>query len=102
MPASPHCARPGCGGSRAAWLTYDYGDRTVWLDPPEAEPGGSSLALCPAHADRLRVPLGWACRDRRRPGGPAGSPGGPAGSPDGAAGSPDGPEPGSAWPAVAV
>lgn len=89
MPASLHCARPGCGGSRAAWLTYDYGGRTVWLDPPDVEPGGSSLALCPAHADRLRVPLGWTCRDRRDR----------APSP---AGSPQGPEPGSARPAVTV
>jgi hypothetical protein len=88
MLASPGCARPGCGGVLAAWLTYDYGGRTVWLDSPDAEPDGTSLALCPAHADGLRVPRGWTCRDRRVVP--------PAG------GDPVGPAPGPPRPAVAV
>jgi hypothetical protein len=65
MQGSPHCARPGCGGDVAAWLTYDYQTGTVWLDDPSNDAGGNRWALCSAHADGLRVPVGWARRDRR-------------------------------------
>jgi Protein of unknown function (DUF3499) len=66
MPGAPYCARPGCGGGVAAWLTYAYDVRTVWLDDPDSDGDGSRLALCQAHADRLGVPRGWSRRDRRR------------------------------------
>jgi hypothetical protein len=51
----------------AAKLTYDYGQRTVWLDPFDGEPGYGAWGMCAAHADSLRVPVGWARDDRRTP-----------------------------------
>ncbi|MHB1535090.1 MAG: DUF3499 family protein [Acidimicrobiales bacterium] len=59
------CARPGCQGPTAAWLTYDYAARRVWLDDAPGAAGGDHWALCAAHAGRLRVPRGWAQVDRR-------------------------------------
>lgn len=48
-------------------MTYDYGRRAVWLDLPGEEPDpAAALGLCVTHAERLRVPLGWATEDRRR------------------------------------
>ncbi|HZD66649.1 MAG TPA: DUF3499 family protein [Acidimicrobiales bacterium] len=64
------CIRPGCSAPASARLTYNYEARTVWLDDLVA--GGPSLAwaMCPSHADGLRVPRGWSRQDRRRrPGG---------------------------------
>jgi hypothetical protein len=65
MTATPHCARPGCGDPVAAWLTYDYAGRKVWLDDPGAGEGGHSWPLCWSHSERMRVPIGWVCHDRR-------------------------------------
>lgn len=62
---SQQCARPACGEDVAAWLTYDYGQQRVWLDDPQAAAGGNRWPICSAHANRLRVPLGWVCIDRR-------------------------------------
>jgi hypothetical protein len=62
------CARPGCQGPAAAWLTYAYGTRQVWLDDPGHRPGqvdGDRWALCAGHAARLKVPQGWSQVDRR-------------------------------------
>lgn len=46
-------------------MTYDYASRTAWLDDlaPESDP--NQYDLCPAHADRLAVPMGWSRTDRR-------------------------------------
>jgi hypothetical protein len=66
MTASTHCARPGCGGGVAAWLTYDYRERTAWLDDAETSSEGDRWALCSGHTEGFRVPRGWTCRDRRR------------------------------------
>jgi hypothetical protein len=79
MDASRHCARPGCLGPVTAWLSYDYGRSTAWLDPPLATGDGSHWGLCRDHADRLRVPVGWTCEDRRH--GAAPSHGGPTAAP---------------------
>ena len=59
-----HCAHPGCDGTVAAVLSYDYANRTAWLDVPATEGG---WALCDQHADGMSVPLGWALVDRRKP-----------------------------------
>ncbi len=64
MTSTGLCARPACGRPVAAWLTYDYGGRRVWLDdsragngvagapvgPPAAFPGGAVEAW-PGGAD---------------------------------------------------
>lgn len=47
-------------------LTYDYATRTVWLDPL-GEPVLGAWSVCAAHADGLKVPMGWGLHDRRRP-----------------------------------
>jgi hypothetical protein len=60
-----HCSRPGCASGPSATMTYDYASRTAWLDDlaPDADP--NQYDLCPAHAERLSVPVGWARTDRR-------------------------------------
>ena len=64
MERRPMCARPGCQGQTAAWLTYDYAGQQVWLDDVPL-PEGDQWALCSGHATRLRAPLGWTQVDRR-------------------------------------
>jgi len=46
-------------------MSYDYASRTVWLDDLASETDPNSYDLCPAHADRQGVPLGWNRTDRR-------------------------------------
>ncbi|HVA75554.1 MAG TPA: DUF3499 family protein [Acidimicrobiales bacterium] len=65
MDRRPLCARPGCQGTTAAWLTYDYSAQRVWLDDVPVEDGGDQWALCAGHAGRLRAPQGWTQVDRR-------------------------------------
>ena len=65
MDRRPLCARPGCQGLAAAWLTYDYAGRRVWLDDDSSESGGDQWGLCTSHAGRLRAPRGWVQLDRR-------------------------------------
>jgi hypothetical protein len=45
-------------------LRFDYGERTVMLDPlgPDSAPG--TYDLCFAHAARSTPPTGWTLRDR--------------------------------------
>lgn len=58
------CARPGCGETATATLSFQYATSTVWLDDLGAkEP--SSIDLCARHADRLAPPKGWTGEDRR-------------------------------------
>ena len=66
MPATArHCARPGCGAPATASLSYRYGERAAWLEDLLPEPEPSAHDLCPAHAEALRVPVGWTLDDRR-------------------------------------
>ena len=47
-------------------MSYQYASRTVWLYSPGHEPDEIvAWGLCDAHADRLRVPVGWSRTDRR-------------------------------------
>ena len=59
------CNRPACGTSAAASLTFQYGNRRVWLDDLYADPDPSMIDLCAFHADRVSVPVGWSGEDRR-------------------------------------
>ena len=65
MTGSVHCARPGCSDAPVAVLTYDYTERVAWLNDTGTPQAGSSWFLCIAHADSLRVPVGWTLDDRR-------------------------------------
>jgi hypothetical protein len=65
------CARPGCQAPAAAWLTYAYQTRQVWLDDA-SDGGGDRWPMCAGHAARLKVPQGWSQVDRRTGEGPAG------------------------------
>lgn len=65
MDKRPLCARPGCQGRTAAWLTYDYSAQRVWLDDEPSPHGGDEWALCSRHAAQLRAPRGWIQMDRR-------------------------------------
>lgn len=58
------CARPGCGASATAVLTFQYSTRTVWL-LDQGEPDPAAIDLCARHADRLSAPLGWTAHDHR-------------------------------------
>ena len=60
-----HCARPGCGSGATASLSYRYAERVAWLDDLSGEADPSIHDLCAAHADGLRVPVGWTLEDRR-------------------------------------
>jgi hypothetical protein len=62
---SRHCARPGCNAAAGATLTYDYNDRTAWVELLADEGHPMAYDLCAAHADSLSVPKGWALQDRR-------------------------------------
>lgn len=59
------CARPGCLAPAEATLSYNYRERTVWVDDLTPEPHPMLHDLCGDHAARLGVPLGWTRRDRR-------------------------------------
>lgn len=61
------CARPACGRPAIATLTYDYATSTVWLRELTDHKEAHGSDLCQTHADRLRVPVGWALDDRRTP-----------------------------------
>jgi Protein of unknown function (DUF3499) len=59
------CARPGCGDSATATLSYRYATSTVWLDDVAPEPDPSTYDLCRRHAAGLTVPHGWTLTDGR-------------------------------------
>jgi len=59
------CARPGCNGAAVATLTYDYANRTAWVERLSHEPHPMTHDLCARHADGLSVPQGWHLEDRR-------------------------------------
>ena len=48
-----------------AVLTYDYSERTAWLNDLGGPVEGTTWLLCITHADRLVVPVGWQLDDRR-------------------------------------
>ena len=48
MERRPLCARPGCQGQTAAWLTYDYAGQRVWLDDAPSARRGTSGRCAPA------------------------------------------------------
>jgi len=60
-------------------LRFDYGERTVMLDPlgPDSTPG--TYDLCFAHAARSTPPTGWSLRDRAPSPEPASEPPPPVG-----------------------
>ena len=64
-PVHRHCSRPTCAEPATATLTYQYADRSVWLDFLSDERDPHAYDLCRRHADRLRAPSGWAIVDRR-------------------------------------
>lgn len=61
------CGKQSCMRPALVALTYDYRDRTVWLDDlgPDADPRAG--LLCAACAERFTVPLGWQLHDRTSP-----------------------------------
>lgn len=46
-------------------MTFDYGDRAVWLDDLADEVIAAGYALCADHADRMTPPHSWTLTDRR-------------------------------------
>ena len=63
---SRSCARPGCGRTASATLSYAYADSIVWLEDLAPEGHPMIHDLCEAHANAVRVPRGWELRDERR------------------------------------
>lgn len=61
------CGKQSCARPALVALTFDYRDRTVWLDDlgPLADP--RSTLLCAPCAERFTVPLGWQLEDRTSP-----------------------------------
>jgi hypothetical protein len=62
---SRSCARPGCNQHATATLTYDYANRSAWLDRLTTEGHPMTHDLCDRHAGSLSVPRGWRLDDRR-------------------------------------
>lgn len=63
--SSRTCAKPGCHTSATATLTYDYANRTAWVERLHDEAHPMRYDLCREHADGLRVPQGWHHEDKR-------------------------------------
>jgi Protein of unknown function (DUF3499) len=63
--SSRMCAKPGCSTGASATLVYDYGSRTACVERLHDEAHPMDYDLCAAHAGGLRVPQGWALKDRR-------------------------------------
>ncbi|HBX79382.1 MAG TPA: hypothetical protein DEG43_17215 [Acidimicrobiaceae bacterium] len=63
---SRRCARPGCQRPAIATLSYNYGDGVVIIEDLHEHAHPMVHDLCAFHADRLSVPLGWACHDSRQ------------------------------------
>ncbi len=61
------CARPGCDEVASATMTYDYGNRSTWIDQLDPESSPAGYDLCVNHANSLGVPSGWTRTDRREP-----------------------------------
>jgi hypothetical protein len=59
------CARPGCHEVASTTLSYDYSNRSVWLESLTEEPHPMVHDLCDRHGDTLSVPRGWLLRDQR-------------------------------------
>jgi hypothetical protein len=53
------CDRPSCAQPARATLTYNYADRTVWLETLSDDDHPMIYDLCDLHAAGLRVPRGW-------------------------------------------
>lgn len=61
---SVSCIR--CPAPAASAMTFDYDDRSVWLEELTGAPEvGRIYSLCNSHADRLTPPMGWTLTDRR-------------------------------------
>jgi len=57
----------GCTERATVLLAYDPRTATAWLrDLVDAHPS-LGLSLCPMHAERTSVPMGWERVDERRP-----------------------------------
>jgi hypothetical protein len=59
------CERPACAAPAVASLTFDYATRAAWLDDLDDDHDPHAYDLCADHAERLTVPRGWTCDDRR-------------------------------------
>jgi hypothetical protein len=62
---SRQCARNGCGRTAVATLSYNYSQRSVWIEHAAPESHPSTYDLCADHADHLSVPRGWDLTDSR-------------------------------------
>lgn len=48
-------------------MRYDYGARSVWVEPLVHMPTpGAGYLMCSSHAARIVPPVGWGRVDRRR------------------------------------
>ncbi len=61
------CGRVGCGEPAATVLLMAPQDTQAWLVGLDHVSAREGVALCPDHADRISVPLGWSLTDDRAP-----------------------------------
>ncbi len=59
------CSRPTCAAPATSTLTYQYGERAVWVDDLTEDRDPHGYDLCDLHTQRLKVPAGWVLFDRR-------------------------------------
>ena len=54
-----------CAAPATSTLTYQYGERAVWVDDLTDVRDPHGYDLCDPHAQGLKVPAGWSLHDRR-------------------------------------
>ena len=54
------CSKASCSIDASSTLTYVYNDAQVVIGPLVATAQPHAYDLCPAHAARLTVPVGWS------------------------------------------
>jgi len=57
------CSR--CGSLANSVMSFNYGDRAVWLDDLVDPQQPYGYSLCADHSDRMTPPQGWTLTDRR-------------------------------------
>jgi hypothetical protein len=59
------CSKPGCVGTGAAILGYEYSERRALLADVIDEVSPHVYVLCSECAEKLRPPRGWVLDDQR-------------------------------------
>jgi hypothetical protein len=62
---SRSCVRPGCDRVAAATMSYDYRQRSVWIQALARDRDPHVYELCEVCAQKMTPPQGWVLTDLR-------------------------------------